>query len=114
MRNLFLKKQSTFTKKDHSKVRFLIKTLVMGSVLMLLALFYIWSRVEVVKMGYEIGELQREQKEWKSQNQKLKLELSVLKAPQRIETIATEKLHMVWPTPSHVYQISSGTAGEKQ
>ncbi len=56
-------------------------------------------------MGYEIGGLIKNQKDLKTQNQKLKLELSVLKAPERIEALALEKLKMNWPTAAKTYSL---------
>lgn len=106
MKTLSLKRQTAFTKQDHSKVKILLRLILLGMVVMVLALFYIWSRVAVVKMGYEIGELVKHQKDLKAQNQKLKLELSVLKAPERIEDLATEKLKMVWPLTENTYSIN--------
>lgn len=105
MRTLSLKRQTAFTKNDHSKVKLLLRLIVLGMIVMMLSLFYIWSRVEVVKMGYAIGELIKHQKELKAQNQKLRLELSVLKAPERIESLASEKLKMVWPSTEKTYSL---------
>lgn len=107
MKTLSLKKQSTFTKKDHSKVKLLLRLIVLVLVIVMLSLFNIWSRVEVVKMGYEIGELLKTQKELKAQNQKLKLELSILKAPARIEGMAIEKLKMMWPTSEKTFNLKN-------
>ncbi len=105
MKTLQLKKQAAFTKRDLSKFKILFRLLFVGAVVMVLCLFYIWSRVEVLKMGYDIGELQKEQKELKEQSQKLKLEISVLQSPKRIETLATQKLDMVWPSADQVYKV---------
>lgn len=100
-----LKRQTAFTKQDHSKLKVLLRLIGLGMIVMMLSLFYIWSRVEVVKMGYEIGGLIKHQKDLKVQGQKLKLELSVLKAPERIESLASEKLKMVWPTADKTYSL---------
>ncbi len=105
MKTLSLRQQSTLTKKDFSKIRILLRLLVLGTVIMLFSLFYIWSRVQVVQIGYDIGELQRQQKDLKVENQKLKMEISVLKSPERIEKLAIEKLNMIWPTPDQVYEL---------
>ena len=105
MKTLSLKKQTAFTKQDHSKLKVLFRLIVLSMVVLMLSLFYIWSRVEVVKMGYEIGSLIKTQKDLKAQNQKLKLELSVLKAPERIEALAIEKLKMNWPSADKTYSL---------
>lgn len=105
MKTLALRQQSALTKRDFSKIRILLRLLLLGTVLMLFSLFYIWSRVQIVQIGYDIGELQRQQKDLRVENQNLKMEISVLKAPERIEKLATEKLQMTWPTPEKVYEI---------
>lgn len=111
MPTLSLKRQTAFTKKDHSKLQVLLRLLFFVILIMVLCLFYIWSRVEVVKMGYQIGELQKEQKELQAESQKLKLELSIRNAPERIESLAVNKLKMIWPKPEHVLKINRPKAG---
>ena len=105
MKTLALRQQSAMTKRDFSKIRILLRLLGLGCVIMLFSLVYIWSRVQVVQIGYDIGELQRQQKDLKTDNQKLKMEISVLKSPERIEKLAVEKLKMVWPTPDQVFEL---------
>lgn len=105
MRTLKIKKQTSYARSDFSKTKILIRFMVLGMTIMILALFYIWSRVQVDLMGYEIGELQKQQKEIQAKNEKLKMELSVLKSPPRIEQMALDKLHMIWPEPEHMYKI---------
>lgn len=111
MRNKSLKTQNAVEKNSFQKIRFLIKLLSVVVFTVFLALFYIWSRIEVVKIGYEIGELQKHQKVLKAHHQKLKMELSVLKSPTRIEKLALDQLKMIWPTPEMMYPIKKPANG---
>jgi cell division protein FtsL len=89
-----IKKQNTITKLDFLRTRIVMKLLVLGVFIVILALFYIWSRIQIVQVGYEINALSGEQQTLKNENRNLHLELMLLKSPQRIEKIAKEKLLM--------------------
>lgn len=92
-----LKRQRTFTKDDLVKTRFLIRVLYLVGFIAALSLIYIWSRVQIVRYGYEINDLKIEQRLLAEENRQIQLELSTLKSPQRIERIAKDKLHMTTP-----------------
>lgn len=71
-------------------------------VVLLFTLFYLWSRLEVVSLGYEIAEANKERKSLMDDNKRLKLESLSLKSPQRIEAIATDRLGLVYPKREQV------------
>lgn len=69
------------------------------------ALFYVWSRIQVIQLGYEISNALKEEKELKETNKKLRLEIARLKSYSRIERYAVEELRMAKPKPEQVIII---------
>ncbi len=70
-----------------------------------LALFYVWSRVQVVQLGYEISALQRTNDELSKQVSMLEVEIANLKSPARLENIAKTKLFMQPPASDQIVLI---------
>jgi len=100
-----VKEQSAFTKLDFLKTKFFIRLLVLGVFIVSLSLFYIWSRVQIVQMGYEINEHKKEQQKLLEQNKMIKMELSLMKSPSRIEKYAQENLKMQMPDQRQIIEI---------
>lgn len=69
------------------------------------SLFYVWSRIQVIQVGYAISEALKEERNLTLVNKKLRLEIATLKSYERIEKIASEELGMVKPKPDQVIII---------
>jgi cell division protein FtsL len=69
------------------------------------ALFYVWSRIQAIQLGYEISNVLKEEKVLTEANKKLRLEIATLKSCARIERFATEELRMAKPKPEQVIVI---------
>jgi cell division protein FtsL len=78
---------------------FLMLFLVGGS------LFYVWSRIQVIRLGYEISSALKEEKTLTEVNKRLRLEIATLKSYARIEKFAVEELRMAKPKPEQVVVI---------
>ena len=63
---------------------------------------YVWSTFESTQIGYDLSQLQKEEMRLKETNRKLLLEIAVLKSPQNLVTIATQKLGLGQPTPKQI------------
>jgi cell division protein FtsL len=61
------------------------------------SLFYVWSHHQIISLGYETSEAAREEQALLQENNRLRLELSSLKAPGRIERVAQKELGLVPP-----------------
>jgi cell division protein FtsL len=59
-----------------------------------------WQRVELLQHGYRVEQMQQERAIQEDENRQLRLEIETLKSPKRIETLATERLHLVAPEPA--------------
>jgi cell division protein FtsL len=73
-----------------------------ASVLMAVALIYVWSHIHMTELEYRIAQELGSQERLAEEQSKLKVELATLKSPQRIETIAREKLQMTYPEREQV------------
>ena len=69
------------------------------------SLFYVWSRIQVIRLGYEISNALKEERSLTEANKKLRLEIATLKSYGRIERLAVEELRMVKPKPEQVIVI---------
>ena len=69
------------------------------------SLFYVWSRVQVIQLGYEISNALKEKRVLTEANKKLRLEIATLKSYSRIEKFAAEELRMAKPRPEQVIVI---------
>ncbi|MFQ5841811.1 MAG: cell division protein FtsL [Thermodesulfobacteriota bacterium] len=74
----------------------IIATLIAGS------LFYVWSRVMVINLGYDLSEAMEVHWELVGENKKLHIEIATLKSLARIERIAREELEMEKPLPGQI------------
>ncbi|MCE5265631.1 MAG: cell division protein FtsL [Deltaproteobacteria bacterium] len=73
-----------------------------ASVLMAVALLYVWSHIHMTELEYQIARELSAAEQIKEEQTKLKVELATLKSPQRIETMAREKLQMTYPERTQV------------
>ena len=69
------------------------------------SLFYVWSRIQVIRLGYEISSALKEEKALTDANKRLRLEIATLKSYARIEKVAVEELRMAKPKPEQVIVI---------
>ncbi len=69
------------------------------------SLFYVWSRIQVIRLGYEISSALKEEKVLTETNKRLRLEIATLKSYARIEKFAAGELRMAKPKPKQVVVI---------
>ena len=82
---------------DERRLRDLWMSLGVGVVLVMVLLFSAWQHFELLRHGYKLEQMQRDRAAESDINRHLRLEMETLRAPQRIEKLATEKLGMVSP-----------------
>jgi cell division protein FtsL len=83
---------------DEARQRQLWKTAGICGALVVVVLFSVWQNFELVRHGYEIQRIERQRAEEEAINRRLNLEIETLRAPARIERIATRDLHLVAPS----------------
>jgi cell division protein FtsL len=82
---------------DERRLRDLWQSLAIGVALVIVLLFSAWQHFELLRHGYRLEQMQRERAAESDVNRHLRLEMETLRAPQRIEKLATERLGMVAP-----------------
>jgi cell division protein FtsL len=83
---------------DERRQRELWTSVGIAGLLVVVLLFSAWQHFELLRHGYQVEQLQRERAAEDDVARQLRLEIDTLRAPQRIERLATEKLHLVAPT----------------
>lgn len=73
----------------------------LGIILLVLAIFYVWLRVQQVRDGYRLAEFQVEQREQYDLHRKLELEWSSLHDPAYLERLGRNRLGL---SPPHADQ----------
>ncbi|NIQ94916.1 MAG: cell division protein FtsL [Desulfuromonadales bacterium] len=73
--------------------------------LAMIALFFVWSRIQVINFEYDISRLEGELRDQRQQHQQLRLESASLRSPSRIERIARQKLGLRIPSAQQVIMV---------
>ena len=82
---------------DEHRLREQWRSVALGMLFVAVVLFSGWQRVELLQHGYRVEQMQQERGDEEAINRHLRLEIETLKSPQRIETLATGRLHLVAP-----------------
>lgn len=69
------------------------------------ALFYVWTRLQVVSWGYRISQASARQEELRQANRELRIEAASLRSPGRIESIARKELGLDYTRPGQVFAV---------
>jgi len=83
---------------DQSRQRELWKSVGIAGFLVMVLLFSAWQHFELLRHGYQIEELNKQRAFEEETGRQLRLEIGTLRSPERIERLATERLHLVAPS----------------
>ena len=67
-----------------------------------LVFFFVWERVDIVRLGYHIERLKAQKTLLERERDQLQVKFSALTAPERIAKVATDKLGMLPPQQGQV------------
>ena len=82
---------------DQARQQQLWRTMGIGLFLVVVLLFSAWQHFELLRHGYRLEQMQRDRAAESDINRHLRLEMETLRAPQRIEKLAIERLGMTPP-----------------
>src|SRR4029453_19241577 len=82
---------------DERRLREQWQTLVIAVLSVGVVLFSAWQRIELLQHGYRLEQMEKARADEVEINRHLRLEIETLKSPQRIESLATNRLHLVTP-----------------
>jgi cell division protein FtsL len=83
----------------------LLPSLVFVALVLLISLFIVWSRLQVVNLDYEIASLESRLRSLQHESQELRLESASLSRPARIEQLARTRLGLHFPTPEQIITV---------
>lgn len=75
------------------------------ALLLMVSLFFVWSRVQVTGLEYEISQLESRLRDLRQETSNLRLEAASLSSPERIERVAKKELHLRLPTADQVITV---------
>jgi cell division protein FtsL len=82
---------------DEERHREMWRTASIAVFLVLVLLFSAWQHFELLRHGYRLEQMQKERATEDDINRHLRLEIETLRSPERIERLATTRLHMIAP-----------------
>jgi cell division protein FtsL len=83
---------------DDARQRELWTSIGVACFLVLVLLVSAWQHFELLRHGYQVEELQRQRSAEEEIARRLRLEIDTLQSPARIESLATQQLHLVAPS----------------
>lgn len=92
----------TLSRQRVASGRLVGRALLLVVVVVATALFYVWCRLEMVRVGYEQSRLAQTIAELEKANEELRGEAARLKSPERIERLARERLGLSYPSPEQI------------
>ena len=70
--------------------------------------FHVWSRTQVIASGYRLARLEAEHRRLLAEGDRLRIEVTTLRAPGRLESFARTRLGMAPPAPGAVVAGAAG------
>ena len=80
---------------------------VLGFIALMLtvSLFFVWSRVQVIGLEYEISTLESDLRDSRKETSRLRIEAASLSSPERIERVARSELGLRLPVAEQVITV---------
>ena len=97
---------------DERRQKELWQSLAVGGVLVLVLMFSAWQHFELLRHGYRLEQMQRDRATEAEISRHLRLEMETLRAPQRIEKLATDRLGMVAPSAEQAIVLERVTQAQ--
>jgi cell division protein FtsL len=76
-----------------------------AAILLLALLLYFWPGIQVISIGYEIDQLQKDYRSLMAEKQLLEVELASLQNLRLVDRVAEEKLGLAFPDPGQVVVV---------
>lgn len=83
---------------DEARQLELWRSVAIAAFLVGVLLFSAWQHYELLQHGYQMEQMEKQRLTEEDAARHLRLEIETLRSPRRIESLATEQLHLVAPT----------------
>lgn len=84
----------------------LLPLLAFVTIVLAVSLFFVWSRLQVVHLEYDISSIEAQLRVVNQESQRLRLEAASLRSPGRIEMVARNELGLRLPAPEQVITVN--------
>lgn len=75
------------------------------ALVMMISLLFVWSRIQVFQLKYEISALETTLREGQQENRQLRLEAASLRSPARLDQVARTRLGLRQPSPEQIINV---------
>jgi cell division protein FtsL len=82
-----------------------LRWVVIAGLVVLFLMLYVGGKVQILRIGYQINELEKQKQELERANRSLQIEASSLSSPSRIEEIAVRRFGMVRPAKENIVVV---------
>lgn len=106
-----IRHQPIATKTASERRRYIRHIATLLAMAIIFSLLYVWVRIQVIEMGYELSRIRKETADLNEQKNRLKAEVETLKAPSRLEPFAKEKFGMRFPQSNEIVYVTSSGEG---
>ena len=97
-----LQGQGVAKKQALVRARVVRRGVALAAVAIVLALVFVWTRVRVIQLGYEVSQINRQITDLSRQKNQLAAEVAKLKSPGRLTSVATEYFEMRLPEAGEI------------
>lgn len=97
---------------DHDHVRDFLGSILVGVIMLLSILFYVWQRNEMIRFGYEAKQLRHELERQVEEKRRLMLQRASLLSLDRIDHIARQKLDLTSPMDDQIFLLQPSPDGQ--
>lgn len=88
--------------------RYIRQGIFLLAIVISLAILFVWTRIQVIRLGYEVTRIRKEVSDLSEQKSRLEADIASLKAPERLERIAVETFGMRAPLSHEIVFIGDG------
>lgn len=100
-----VKRQPVAGKSASLRRRHIQQGVVLLAVAVAMAITYVWTRIQMIQLGYEVTRIRKEVSDLADQKNLLGAEVASLKSPDRLERIAREHFGMRLPMADEIVYL---------
>jgi cell division protein FtsL len=86
-------------------IRLVVPYLLAAALVAFSLFLFLWTRVSVITLNYEIANLTEQQQMLARENRELTIQLDTVTSPENLETMGKEKFGLIYPDSSSVIPI---------
>lgn len=109
-----VRRQPIARKRAEAGRRYLRQAMSLMAVVVLVALFLVWARIQVIQLGYEVSRMRKEVKDLSQRRDLLEADVASLKTPERLAKVATERFGMRLPMGDEVVVLRRGSGAKSE